>query len=71
MFKSLVAQVQEYALENYTVDAWDVIVETYTDEELAELLADANTLDEAIQILTPLMSVWLEQQAEAEYQRKA
>ena len=71
MFKSLVAQVQEYALENYTVDAWDVIVETYTDEELAELLADANTLDEAIQILTPLMSVWMEQQAEAEYQRKA
>jgi len=61
MLKSLVAQVQEYALENYTVDAWDIIVETYTEAELAEAIADADTLEQAIQILTPLMAVWMEQ----------
>jgi len=44
----LVAAVRRHAFANYEKDGWDYIVECYEDDQLAELIGDAQTLAEAI-----------------------
>lgn len=49
----LVAHVQQFAQKHYGQGGWDVIIEAYTDEELAELLAEGGvtTHDQAIELV--------------------
>lgn len=44
----LVTAVKAYAIEHYETGAWDTIVECYADDEIAELIGDAVTEEEAI-----------------------
>ena len=44
----LIAAVRKHAVENYNEDGWDYLVETYNAEEVAELIGDATTIEEAI-----------------------
>src|SRR4051812_20211953 len=41
--QKLVEAVKRYALDNYESDGWDYIVETYSDKDLWEEIAGANT----------------------------
>jgi|TARA_Y100000052_G_scaffold27190_1_gene34003 hypothetical protein len=41
-------QLKAHAIAHYNEDAWDVIVECYTDHELAALVGRASTLQGAI-----------------------
>lgn len=61
----LLAQVKQYALDHYTDGGWDVIVECFTDEELAEAIGGATTLKGALRKLRPPVSVWADRQADA------
>ena len=49
-------------------EGWDVVVETYTDSELAEATEDCSTLEEAIAWMEDLVDIWDDQRAEAQYQ---
>lgn len=42
-----IKEVREYALDHYE-EGWDVIVESFTDVELDELIAKAASLEQAI-----------------------
>ena len=44
----LIAAVRKHAVDNYNEDGWDYLVETYNAEEVAELIGDATTIEEAI-----------------------
>lgn len=44
----LVATVKAHATKHYNEKGWDYIVETQTDEEIAELIAGASTPTQAI-----------------------
>lgn len=66
---SLVEQVKAYALARYETGGWDVIVECYSDDELAEAIDGAKTLRGALRKLSPLVSVWADRQAEAQSYR--
>ena len=46
--KEMVTAVREYADENYFVDGWDYIVETFSNEEILECIGTATTIAEAI-----------------------
>ena len=45
---SLLNQVKSYATQHYAEDAWDIIIECYTDNELAALIGRASTLEGAL-----------------------
>jgi hypothetical protein len=46
--QSLIAHVRAYALDNYNVDGWDYIVESYSDDEIAKLIGDTDSPTVAI-----------------------
>lgn len=58
-------QVKQHALAHYEDGGWDVVVECYTDAELAEAIAGATTLKGALAKLQPLVEVWADRQADA------
>lgn len=64
---SLVQALKTHAMENYNAGGWDVVVECYTDREIAEILTEkhATTLDEAIAAFATVVDVWSERQADA------
>lgn len=41
--QELVAEVRRYALDHYEQGGWDYVVESYSDEEIEELIAGAQT----------------------------
>lgn len=62
---SLVEQVKAFASEPANYEAgWDVIVETYSDEELAAEIGKARTLDGALKKLRPGIEVREDRRAE-------
>lgn len=67
MDKILIERVKQHALDHYENGGWDVIVECWTDEELAQLLADYNatTFEAALNALGPIVDVWADRQADA------
>lgn len=65
MDNPLVAQVRQHAEDHYTDGGWDVIVECFTDEELAELIGEAATFEEALATVSVPVSVWADRQADA------
>ena len=44
----MIAHVKTFALNHYDTNGWDLIVETYSDEEIAEAIGDARTWLQAI-----------------------
>lgn len=67
----LYAAVMAHAAEHYNDGGWDVVAETYTEEELYATMASmrggmpAETLAEALAALAPLVDVWADRQADA------
>lgn len=62
-----IAGVREHATANYTKGGWDVIVESWTDEEIGAALVEegTKTVAGAIRAFQPVVSVWAERQADA------
>ena len=46
--EDLIAAVKTYAVQNYNSDGWDIVVECYDRDELAEIIGDASTVNQAI-----------------------
>lgn len=67
--RTLLAAVREHAVNNYDQGGWDIVVEAYEDEELAELIARApdQTVAGAIQYVGD--TVGLVREVEAEHRR--
>lgn len=68
--KELYDQIQAHATSHYTDGGWDVIVECFNQQEMAELLdcvinGPEPTLEEALKRLEPVVSVWADRQADA------
>lgn len=64
-------QLKAHAIAHYNEDAWDVIVECYTDHELAALVGRASTLQGAIRkclaVTKPIAEQRLMHKLEAEW----
>jgi len=61
----LVDAVKRYALEHYTDGGWDVIVECYDDEMIANLIEGATTPEEAVAMADNVVQVYADRQADA------
>lgn len=71
--EELVRYVMDYAQEHYE-DGWDVVVETFTAEEIAEWIRRdaATTPAEALKVFADVVSVWEERrEAAAQHRREA
>ncbi len=64
--QELVNAVKAHAQANYEKGGWDVVVEAWTDAEIAEAIGAARTPAGAIAKFAPLVSVWADRQAEAD-----
>ena len=63
--KPLVQKVREYAEERYTTSyGWQVVIECYTDKEIAEELANITTEQEAYKHFTWLAKLQSERESE-------
>lgn len=62
----LVAAVRRYAEDHYEVGGWDVIVEAYTDAELADLIGRARTADGAIRKVRVSVGIYADKRADIE-----
>jgi hypothetical protein len=45
---TLTEAVKRHATQNYSQDGWDIVVECYSDDEIAALIGDAQTIADAI-----------------------
>jgi len=61
----LVAAVKLHAHEHYDEGGWDVVVETYDDAQIAQVIGLARTEAGAIAKFADLVSVWADRQADA------
>ena len=61
---SLLEQVKSHALAHYNEGAWDIIVECYTDNELAALIGRASTLAGALRKCQDVIKPIAERRAE-------
>ena len=46
-----IAAVKAHAIANYEKDGWDIVVESYSDNEIAELVKTARTIKGAIKMV--------------------
>jgi hypothetical protein len=46
--QELINAVRDHALDNYTVDGWDYLVECWADGDILECLDGAETVEQAI-----------------------
>ena len=49
--------LREHALTHYNEDGWDILVECFTDEYINELIAEATTYEEAVILVSNMVSV--------------
>lgn len=63
--QDLVEAVKAHATDHYNDGGWDVIVECWTDEELAAQIGRARTIKGALAKFAPLIDVWADRQAAA------
>jgi hypothetical protein len=61
--RNLIKAVREYAVANYNTGAWDIIVEAYTDSELAELVHKCRTGAGAIAKVAKVVGLYAERRA--------
>jgi hypothetical protein len=53
----MIAAVRKHALKHYEEGGWDILVETYDDEEIIEVIKDCKNLDEAIKAVGEAVGV--------------
>lgn len=63
--QALIDAVKAYALAHYDAGGWDVVVECFTDEEIAEQIGKARTLEGALKKFSDVVDVWADRQADA------
>ena len=61
----LIAAVKDHAEAHYTEGGWDVIVECWTDEMLADAIGRTWTLKGALAKLSTAVSIYADRQADA------
>lgn len=61
----LVEAVKDHATEHYNDGGWDMLVEAYEDDQIAEVIGGARTVKGALAKFKPLVSVWADRQADA------
>lgn len=61
----LVEAVKAHALAHYNDGGWDVIVECWDDEQIAERIGQARTVKGALAKFATLVDVWSDRQADA------
>lgn len=61
--RNLIKAVREHAIANYNVGAWDIIVEAYTDPELAETVKTCRTAAGAIRKVAGIVELYRERRA--------
>lgn len=68
----LVAAVKKHALANYEAGGWDVIIECWTDDEIACHLEEAGafTFEDALAAFADLIDVWSDRQADERNSRE-
>ena len=54
--EELVGAVRWYAEDNYEVDGWDFLVDGWNNDQIIGVFGDANTLDEAIDRILPVIN---------------
>lgn len=59
----LVAAVKQFANSNYE-NGWDIVVETMTDEEIAEEIAGSKTPEEAIKKMAIIVDLYNDKRQE-------
>jgi hypothetical protein len=65
--REMIAKVRAHATANYS-NGWDVVVECYTDEQIAEVIGRARTTVGALAKFVPIIEARADRQAEADYQ---
>ena len=69
IINQFVDAVKKHAIANYEKDGWDIVVESYSDNDIAELVKTARTINGAIRMVRawvkPLADYRAEVQAEA------
>lgn len=65
--KELVEKLKRHALDHYEDGGWDVIIECFTDEEIAEQLTEDKvvTFEDALASFKDQIDVWSDRQADA------
>ena len=61
----LIRQIRDHALAHYGDGGWDVIVEAWDDDAIADAIGKARTLDGALRKLRPIVGVYADRQADA------
>jgi len=61
----IIAAVREYALAHYEDGGWDVIVEAYDDEQIADVIGQVQSLKAAIAKFAVVIDVYSDRQADA------
>ena len=64
MNAKLIEQVKAYAREHYEDGGWDVIVECWSDEDIAEQIGSARTLNGAIKRFKDIVAIYSDRQAD-------
>lgn len=62
----MVQAVKDHALQNYEQDGWDVIVETYSTDQLAKLVRECKDAPAAIRLMHKIAKTHAERQSELE-----
>lgn len=72
MAEVLVEFIKAHALANYEAGGWDVVVECWDDAEIASHLqtCNAQTEGEALAAFAPLIDVWSDRQADADFHQR-
>lgn len=65
--QDLVRAVKDHAVEHYNDGGWDVIVECWGDNQIANIIeaGDAKTVKQAIKCFKPMVDIWADRQADA------
>lgn len=61
----LIEQIRAHALANYEAGGWDVLVECWSDEDIAEQIGKARTLRGALAKLADVIAIYSDRQADA------
>lgn len=68
--QDLVQAVKDHATEHYNDGGWDVIVECWDDDQIAETIGQARTVKGALAKFAAVVDVWADRQADAAQYRE-
>lgn len=63
--EALIAGVRAHAIAHYTEGGWDVVVECWDDDDIAETIGKARTLKGAIAKMADIVDIYADRQADA------